>query len=200
MELIKFITIHHSSRNSPSWTFMNYSWTELRLIKFIIIHQSSWNDLMNFHEPSYELNRSYQVHKNSWLFMKLSIWASWTNSWTTLVHQVLINIHDLSWTVLMNSMNWLDEPLMNVHKCSWTFINVHHLMNFISPGLGSPIWSKYQLSVHSSSACSSLSLSSAICSGCPNFSCCLRKDQNSRSCHIQTFFALQWFTGYITWY
>ena len=54
------------------------------------------------------------------------VWTSWTNSWTTLVHQVSINIHDLSWTVLMNSswtqfMNWLDEPLMNVHESS-TFI------------------------------------------------------------------------------
>ena len=111
----------------------------MRLIKFITIYQSSWNSLMNFHELSYKLNWSYQIQKESWLFMKLSIWTSWTNSWTTLVHQVFINIHDLSWTVLMNSswtqfMNWLDEPLMNVHECSWTFINVHHLINFISPG------------------------------------------------------------------
>ena len=45
-------TIHHSSWNSPSWTFMNQSWTELRLIKFIIIPESSWNSLMNFIEQA----------------------------------------------------------------------------------------------------------------------------------------------------
>ena len=160
MRLIKFITIHPSSWNSLSWTFMNLSWTELRLIKLIIIHQSSWNSLMNFHELSYEPNWSYQVYKNSWLFMKLSIWTSWTNSWTTLVHQVFINIHDLPWAVLMNSswtqfMNWLDEPLMNVHECSWTFINVHHLMNFISPGIGLDTNRTGQYNKHDEQQCSS---------------------------------------------
>ena len=76
--------------------------------------------------------------------MNLSIWTSWTKSWITLVHQVFNNIHYLWWTVLMNSswtqfMNWLDEPLMNVHECSWTFINVHHLMSFISGVTGCDI-------------------------------------------------------------
>ena len=144
MRLIKFITIHHNSWNSP---LMNFHELVMNRITTYQVHNNSLKFMKlshNFLWTSYELNWFYQIHKNSWLFMNLSIWTSWTKSWTTLAHQVFINIHYLSWTVLMNSswtqlMNWLDEPLMNVHEYSWTFINVHHLMSFISGVTGCDI-------------------------------------------------------------
>ena len=58
--------------------------------------------------------------------MNLPIWTSWTKSWTTLVHQVFINIHDLSWTVF-------DEQFINtvhelawwtIDECSWMFMTI----------------------------------------------------------------------------
>ena len=80
---------------------------------------------MNFHEIAMNWIDPNKIHDYSW--------NSWTKSWTTLVYQVFINIHDLSWAVFDEQpMNWLEEPLMmflNVHV-----VNVHQLMNFISSG------------------------------------------------------------------
>ena len=135
--------VHNNSSQFMKQSFMNFRELVMNRIKTYQVYNNSLKFMKLSHKlswTSYELNRFYQFYKKSWLFMNLSIWTSWTKSWTTLVHQVFINIHDLSWTVLMNNswtqfMNWLDEPLMNVHECSWTIINVnvHHLMNFISP-------------------------------------------------------------------
>ena len=51
--------------------------------------------------------------------MKLSIWTSWTKSWTKLVNQVFISNYDLSWGVFDEQFMG-DEQFMNrVHELAW---------------------------------------------------------------------------------
>ena len=92
-------------------SLMNFHELVMNRIKTYQVHNNSLKFMKPSHElswTSYELNWYYLVHKNAWLFMNLSIWTLWTKSWTTLVHQVFINIHDLMF--------------MNVHEHSSTFI------------------------------------------------------------------------------
>ena len=87
---------------------------------------------------NYELNWSYQVHKNAWPFRKLSIlWTSWTKSWTTSIDKVCINIHDLSWTVF-------DEQFVNTfHELAWWPTDKLHFTGVVLDGSG-----RLQAAVH----------------------------------------------------
>ena len=62
--------------------------------------------------------------------MKISIWTSWTKSWT-LVYQVLINIHDLSCTVF-------DEQFMNTNV--WIYFTYVHIVIMYIVVLRSKEW------------------------------------------------------------
>ena len=129
MNSIKTYQVHNNSSKFMKQSLVNFHELVMNRIKTYQAHNNSLKFMKHSHELSwtiYELNWFHQVHKHSWLFMKLSMWTSWTKSWTTLVHQVFINIHELSWTVFdeqfMNSVHEL--AWWTIDECSWMFMNI----------------------------------------------------------------------------
>ena len=107
--------VHNNSSQFMKQSLVNFHELAMNRIKTFQVHKKLSMFMKLSHKLSWtsdELNWSYQVHKKSWLLIKLFIWTSLTKSWTTLVHPVLINIHDLSWTVFhkqfMNTFHELD--------------------------------------------------------------------------------------------
>ena len=122
--------VHSNSSQFMKQSLMNFHELAMNRIKTNQVHKNASNFIKLFHELSwtnYEPNWSYQGHKKSWLFMKLSIWTAWTKSWTTLVHVVFINNYDLSWTVFHEQfMNTVHElAWWTIDEYSWMFMNIH---------------------------------------------------------------------------
>ena len=122
---------------------------------------------MSFYELGMNRIKPYQVHNNSSKVMKLSLTSFLKQAMNCIGPTEFMNFHYCS----SNSPYELNElnheqhcfikcslifmichelflmKMMNVHECSQTFINVHHLMSFISPG--KCLLDQYRQRIHS---------------------------------------------------